>query len=99
MMSWIPYYDFYMELCSKFDAAFVTLLITMNLNQGLWHMVILATQDFFKVHLKMDPGVMTGYMSLIILPWSIKILYGLISDNVPIFGYRRKSYVIMMGVI
>jgi hypothetical protein len=47
----------------------------------------------------MDPGVMTGYMSLIMLPWSVKILYGLISDNVPIFGYRRKSYVIMMGFI
>lgn len=47
----------------------------------------------------MDPGLMTSYMSLVMLPWSIKILYGLISDNVPILGYRRKSYVIMMGVI
>jgi BT1 family len=26
------------------------------------------------------------------LPWSFKILYGLLSDSVPILGYRRKPY-------
>jgi len=40
---------------------------------------------------------MTLYMSLIHIPWSIKIVYGLISDNVPIAGTRRKSYIILMG--
>ena len=38
-------------------------------------------------------------MSLISLPWSLKILYGLISDNVPICGTRRKSWLIIMGII
>ena len=42
---------------------------------------------------------MTGYMSLVMLPWSVKILYGLISDNVPLFGTKRKSYVIIMGLV
>ena len=28
------------------------------------------------------------------LPWSFKILYGLISDNVPIFGLKRKPYLL-----
>jgi len=42
---------------------------------------------------------MTLYMSLIHLPWSIKIVYGLISDNIPIAGYKRKSYIILMGLI
>jgi MFS family permease len=51
------------------------------------------------VYLKLDPGVMAGYMSLVMLPWSIKILYGLISDNVTLFGTKRKSYVILMGLI
>ena len=62
-------------------------------------MVILSTQDYFKVYLKLDPGVMTGYVSLIMFPWSIKILYGLVSDNVPIAGTRRKSYVIICGLL
>ena len=39
------------------------------------------------------------YMSMIHLPWSIKIVYGLISDNVPIAGTRRKSYIVLMGVL
>jgi len=42
---------------------------------------------------------MTMYMSLIHIPWSIKIVYGLISDNVPIAGTRRKSYIIIMGML
>lgn len=42
---------------------------------------------------------MTGYMSLISITWSIKILYGIISDNLPIAGTKRKSYVVMMGLL
>ena len=38
-------------------------------------------------------------MSIIHIPWSFKILYGLISDNVPLCGTRRKSYLCIMGVI
>ena len=42
---------------------------------------------------------MTMYMSIIHIPWSIKIIYGLLSDNVPLFGTRRKSYLILMGCL
>jgi len=62
-------------------------------------MVILALKDYFKAYLGLDPGEMQIYMSLISLPWSLKILYGLISDNVPICGSRRKSWLIIMGLI
>lgn len=62
-------------------------------------MVLLASQDYFKQYLKLDPGVMTGYMSLISITWSVKILYGLISDNLPVAGTKRKSYVIIMGFL
>lgn len=49
--------------------------------------------------MKLDPGDMTKYMSIIHIPWSIKIVYGLISDNVPIMGTRRKSYIVLMGIV
>jgi MFS-type transporter involved in bile tolerance (Atg22 family) len=42
---------------------------------------------------------MTIYMSIVHIPWTIKILYGLISDNVPIQGTRRKSYIVLMGLV
>jgi len=38
-------------------------------------------------------------MSVIHIPWSLKILYGLISDNVPLCGRRRKPYLVIMGII
>jgi MFS family permease len=42
---------------------------------------------------------MAIYISIIHIPWSFKIVYGLISDNVPLFGTRRKSYLVIMGII
>jgi len=33
--------------------------------------------------------------TLISLPWSFKLLYGMLSDCVPIFGQRRKPYFII----
>ena len=62
-------------------------------------MVLLAVQDLFKQYLKLDPGLMTGYTTMIGLPWSVKIIYGLTSDNIPICGTNRKSYIIIMGLL
>ena len=38
-------------------------------------------------------------MAFTFLPWSIKIIYGLISDNIPILGSRRKSYLLIMAFL
>ena len=97
--SCIPYYDFVKELMRKYDAPFVVLLGVQNINHGLWSVAVLSCQDLFKTYLKLDPGQMTVYMSIIHIPWSIKIVYGLLSDNVPIAGSNRKSYIILMGII
>mmetsp|Transcript_29038 Transcript_29038/g.43791 ORF Transcript_29038/g.43791 Transcript_29038/m.43791 type:complete len:172 (+) Transcript_29038:274-789(+) len=97
--SWIPYLDFVRELMAKFDGPFIILLGVQNINHGLWTIAVLACQDLFKTYLKLDPGDMTMYMSIVHLPWSIKIVYGLLSDNVPIAGTRRKSYIVLMGLL
>lgn len=84
---------------NKFDKPFVVLLAVQNLNHGLWSIAILACQDLYKQYFKLDPGQMTLYMSIVHIPWSVKILYGLISDNLPIAGTRRKSYIVLMGFV
>src|SRR5205085_6965477 len=33
------------------------------------------------------------------LPWVIKPAYGLLSDFFPIFGYRRKSYLLLLNLL
>ena len=42
---------------------------------------------------------MQFYSSIISFPWSIKLFYGLISDNLPIWGSKRRSYLILNGVL
>ena len=83
----------------RFDNPFITFFIIQNFNHGLWIAATLAVKDYFKEYLGLDPGEMAVYISIIHIPWSFKILYGLISDNVPIMGTRRKSYLIIMGAI
>jgi len=44
------------------------------------------------------PLQITAYLTLFNLPWIIKPIYGLISDFIPLFGYRRKSYLVLANV-
>src|SRR5579863_2744417 len=41
------------------------------------------------------PLQITAYLTLFNIPWIIKPLYGLVSDFIPLFGYRRKSYLLL----
>ena len=45
-----------------------------------------------------DTATITRYMWVLGLPWMVKPLYGLLSDCVPLFGYRRKSYLIIFNL-
>src|SRR5271155_734595 len=44
------------------------------------------------------PFQITAFLTVFNLPWIIKPVYGLISDFVPLFGYRRKSYLIIANI-
>jgi hypothetical protein len=44
------------------------------------------------------PAQVAVLMGLAGLPWVVKPLYGFISDSVPLFGYRRRSYLILCGL-
>lgn len=41
-------------------------------------------------------AVLTGVATI---PWMIKPLYGFISDSIPLFGYRRRSYLVACGLL
>jgi len=41
------------------------------------------------------PLEVTAYFGVLNFPWVIKPVFGLISDFVPLFGYRRTSYLIL----
>ncbi len=40
-----------------------------------------------------------SFLAVLTVPWIIKPVYGLISDFIPLFGYRRKSYLLLMNAV
>ncbi|KAF1784805.1 Major facilitator superfamily domain [Phytophthora cactorum] len=53
------------------------------------------TYPFLNNYLRMS-GVATASASVLIaLPWSLKTFFGIITDCYPIFGYRRRPYMVI----
>jgi MFS family permease len=44
------------------------------------------------------PLQVTASLTVLNLPWIIKPVYGIFSDFVPLFGYRRKAYLILANL-
>ena len=45
-----------------------------------------------------SPTTIAMFMGLLALPWSLKVLFGLLSDLVPLFGSRRRNYLLISSV-
>jgi folate/biopterin transporter len=68
-------------------------------HQGVSYISQLAIQFFFKDELKIEITKLAQINSIIHIPWAIKPLLGLMTDLLPIYGYRRKVYIILCGII
>ncbi|KAJ0394618.1 hypothetical protein P43SY_000001 [Pythium insidiosum] len=47
---------------------------------------------FLQSYLFMEGTATTSAKALLSIPWSLKVFIGMITDNFPIFGYRRRPY-------
>jgi predicted MFS family arabinose efflux permease len=54
---------------------------------------------FLKQTYGWTPVQVTAYLTVLNLPWIIKPVYGIVSDFLPLFGYRRKSYLVLANVL
>ena len=68
-------------------------------NQGLKIMVIIGTMQLLKTEFKAHPSAIQKSIQIINLPTVFKVFYGFFSDAIPIFGYYKKSYVILMSFL
>jgi len=50
---------------------------------------------FFNNYLRMEGYQTLAASTLINMPWSFKLVYGIISDSFPILGYRRRPYMVI----
>jgi hypothetical protein len=53
----------------------------------------------FKDFYMLAPGMTAQYTALITLPWTPKLLYGLFTDTFPLFGSRKRNYLVLMGLL
>jgi len=67
--------------------------------QGMWYLPNLSITFFLKDTLNLSAAQTATFFSITVIPWLIKPLYGLISDFVPLFGRRRKSYFLLTSGI
>lgn len=59
----------------------------------------LGTSYYLNETLKLLPAQSEALRGTAAIPWIIKPLYGMLSDSVPIWGTRRKSYLLIFSAI
>jgi len=67
--------------------------------QGILGLARLAVSFFLKDDLGLSPAEVSALVGIAALPWMVKPLFGFISDGLPIFGYRRRPYLILSGFL
>ena len=71
----------------------------LNFSDGLSTFSNLAITYYFKDNLQLSPSQSALFQSILSFPFILKPLFGLISDVYPLFGYKRKIYIIANGII
>ncbi|CAI5737760.1 unnamed protein product [Hyaloperonospora brassicae] len=64
----------------------------VGINYGLLPATV---YPFLQQYLNATGSQVTTATTLVILPWSFKAFYGILSDCVPLCGYRRKSWMLV----
>ena len=55
----------------------------------------LSLLNLYKDALKLSPTEVQFFMGLIAVPWSFKIVYGFLADNVALRGSKRKGHLLV----
>ena len=74
-------------------------IATIYFVEGALGLARLAQTYLLKDELHLGPAELSALSGLFVLPWTIKPLYGFLSDGFPLFGYKRKSYLIAAGLL
>lgn len=74
-------------------------ILTVYFVQGILGLARLAVSFFLKDTLGLSPAEVGALVGVSALPWIMKPLFGFLSDGLPIFGYRRRSYLVLSGIL
>ena len=74
-------------------------IVSVYVVRGVLNLARLAISFFLKDDLGLSPAEVSVLTGFAILPWVIKPLFGFFSDSFPIFGYRRRPYLVFSGFL
>jgi len=66
---------------------------------GISGLFYLPLSFMLRDHLGFNQEQLAYFRGLVMIPWAVKPLYGLLSDFIPILGYRRRSWYIIAALI
>ena len=90
---------FIIDLFKLYDTGFLIALGLQYFNAGTQVILEIAFLDLFKNTFDLQPSQTQTLLSYISLPYAPKIFYGIISDTFPICKSRKRSYIIIMGLL
>ncbi|PSN09982.1 folate/biopterin family MFS transporter, partial [filamentous cyanobacterium CCP5] len=67
--------------------------------QGILGLARLAVSFFLKDDLGLTPAEVAAMTGIATLPWTIKPVFGFVSDGFPIGRYRRRPYLVFSGLL
>ena len=73
---------------------FAIVFMAEGIDQGRVGVILQPLTNFLKTQ-GWSPLEVTAYFGALNFPWVIKPVYGLVSDFVPLLGYRRTSYLML----
>lgn len=74
-------------------------ILTVYFVQGILGLARLAVSFFLKDELRLSPAEVSALFGIVALPWMVKPVFGFVSDGLPIFGYRRRPYLVLSGLL
>src|SRR5580700_7389162 len=80
----------------------MTLFAVIYIAEGMGQMGGLIGQPLSYYLLKQfnwDATQISAMLYLLCIPWFIRPIYGMISDFIPLFGYRRKLYLVLANLL
>lgn len=74
-------------------------ILSVYFVQGALGLSRLAVSYFLKDDLHLLPADAAALMGFTSLPWLLKPIYGFLSDGFPLWGYKRRSYLVLSGIL
>ena len=90
--------NWFSMLSREMHCSFVLGVVVYGSSQGLGEALSgVGIEYYMKDDQKVQPSEAQVYVGITSIPWIVKPLWGLLTDVLPIFGYRRRPYLVLAG--